>query len=88
MFYHSRITNAVDNVLHHPVARPLLFLFYSPSHMQTCVTILKSEFLKFYSYFHTTVALHDSTDMVIIVCFEISVDNSFTRHDKKNLRSP
>jgi hypothetical protein len=34
-------------VLQHPVARDLLFLCYSPYHMQTLIKILKSKFLKF-----------------------------------------
>jgi hypothetical protein len=61
-------------VRQHPVAFHLLFLCYLPSHIQTCVKILKSKFLKFKNYFHITVALHVSTNMVIIRCFEIAVE--------------
>jgi hypothetical protein len=50
------------------------FLCYSPSHMQTRVTTLKFKFLNLYNYFHITVTLHVSTDMVIIRCFEIAVE--------------
>jgi hypothetical protein len=43
-------------VLQHPVAHHLLFLCYSPSHMQTCVKIVKFEFLSFRIIF--TLPLH------------------------------
>jgi hypothetical protein len=64
----------VHYVLQHPVVRHLVFLCYSPSHMQICVKILRFEFFKFYNYFHISVALHVSTDIVIIRCFEIAVE--------------
>jgi hypothetical protein len=42
--------------------------------MQTRVKILKFNIFKFLSYFHITVALHVSTDVVIITFFEIAVE--------------
>jgi hypothetical protein len=47
-----------------------LILSYSPSHMKTCVRIVKLTFFGCYIIFHVSGALHVSTDVVIIRCFE------------------
>jgi hypothetical protein len=65
----------IDNSTHE-VGIPVLSIHCSegnfPLTQTTCFTELYV--LKFQNYFYITVALHVSTDMVIIMCFEITVE--------------